>query len=69
MVRATRVAVATASSIGTSAARACLVSSIINTMLEIGACVVVATMAPAPSTAYNLGCTPSRNGRDHRRVK
>src|ERR1700722_15782414 len=61
MVRATSVAVATASNIGTMNDRSRPVSSIISTTVEIGPCVVSASTAAAPSTANSPGGTPGQN--------
>src|ERR1019366_473371 len=60
MVRATRVAVATASNNGTINERSRSVSSIISTTVEIGPWVVAASTAAAPSTANNPGGTPGQ---------
>ncbi len=46
---------------GTIAARAYPVSSIISTMVEIGPCVVAASIAAAPSSANNPGGTPGQS--------
>src|ERR1700722_13420375 len=61
MVRATSVAVATASNIGTMNDRSRPVSSIISTTVEIGPWVVAASTAAAPSTANSPGGTPGQN--------
>src|SRR5579872_3027171 len=61
MVRATSVAVATASNSGTINDRSRPVSSIISTTVEIGPCVVAARTAAAPSTANIPGGTPGQN--------
>jgi hypothetical protein len=55
MVRATRVAVATASSNGTMKDRSRPVSSIISTTVEIGPCVVAARTAAAPQQGEQSG--------------
>jgi hypothetical protein len=55
MVRATRVAVATANSNGMINDRSRLVSSVMSTTVEIGPWVVAARTAAAPSTANNPG--------------
>jgi len=64
MVRATRVAVATASNSGTMNDRSRPVSSIIDTTVEIWPYAVAARTAAAPSTANNPGGTPGQN-QDH----
>src|SRR5665213_1762149 len=64
MVRATKVAVATASSIGRIKERSRPVSSIISTAVEMGPWVVAARTAAAPSKANNPGGTPGQN-QDH----
>ena len=61
MVRATRVAVATAGTRGTMNDLSRPVSSIIKTTVEIGPCVVAARTAAAPSTANSPGGTPGQN--------
>src|SRR5258708_27244869 len=61
MVRATKVAVATASNIGRMKERSRPVSSIISTTVEMGPCVVAARTAAAPSRANNPGGTPGQN--------
>src|SRR6202789_4704212 len=64
MLRATIVAAATATSSGTINDRSRPVSSIINTTVEIGPCVVAARTAPAPSRANNPAGVPGHN-QDH----
>src|SRR6202042_1427697 len=61
MVRATSVAVPTASNNGTIKDRSRPVSSIIRTTVEIGPCVVAARTAAAPSTANSPEGTPGQN--------
>src|SRR5277367_446565 len=61
MVRATSVAVATASNRGTINDRSRPVSSIISTTVEMGPWVVAARTAAAPSTANKPGGTPGQN--------
>ena len=58
MVRATKVATATATSKGTMKARSRPVISIIRTAAEIGPCVVAASTAPAPTIAKSPGGAP-----------
>src|SRR6185312_16799741 len=61
MVRATSVALATASNNGTINDRSRPVSSINSTTVEMGPWVVAARTAAAPSTANRPGGTPGQN--------
>src|ERR1017187_4156156 len=61
MVRATMVAVATASNNGKINDRSLPVSSIIRITVEMGPCVVAARTAAAPSTAKSPGGTPGQS--------
>ncbi len=61
MLRATKVAVATASSRGTMNDRSRPVSSIISTTAEIGPCVAAASTEAAPTIAYRPSGAPGHS--------